>query len=192
MRACLLFLILSACGDDLRPKADANHSHGDSGGSADAAPLTLECASYCTAITARCTGANQQYDSMQNCIDSCTDYPPGALTDTMGNTLGCRVYHTELAASDPATHCLHAGPSGGGACGTTCEGFCAIAVAECPGDWTANTCPNQCGMVTSTPPYAVPSTGNTIECRLYHATMAASDPTTHCPHTVKNNNPVCQ
>lgn len=190
MRFAYLCVLLIACGDDKAARPDASHLNGDA--RSDAAPLTLDCTSYCTAITQRCTGQNQQYASSANCLDSCADLMAGALTDTMGNTLGCRVYHVELALSDPGTHCVHAGPSGGATCGTTCQGFCAIATAECPTQWSANTCANQCSMVATSPPYSSSATGNTIECRLLHATQAATDPTTECPNTVKNQNPVCQ
>jgi len=192
LRLTCLILTLVACGDNKARPPDASHNntHSDSGSGSGGA-LTLDCASYCGAIQTRCTGAVQQYASLQNCMDTCADFTAGALTDMSGNTLGCRVAHTELAADDPTTHCVHAGPSGGDTCGTTCEGFCAVAPVECPSEWTANQCATRCGGINSSPPYSTSSTGNTIECRLYHLTMAATDPTNHCPHTVAMQNPIC-
>jgi hypothetical protein len=198
-----LVLVLASCGSDKQPQSDASTPSGDgavdpdgSNGTIDAAPLTLDCDSYCAAIMETCTGDLAQYDNMQNCVDSCANFPTGALTDSSGNTLGCRVYYTEAARGDAQAHCEHAGPGGGGMCGATiCAGFCSIVVAECPTQWPSNAlCTNAttgCPAVTSTPPYKAPSTGNTIQCRLYHATMAATDPGGHCGHTVRLNNPVC-
>jgi len=154
----------------------------------------LDCNTYCTKIMSACTGANAQYSSMANCVDSCANFPVGAAADQSGNTLGCRINHADLAVSAPATHCVHAGPGGGGVCGMVCDGFCSIVVAECPALWTTQTCTNQqngCPSFSSTPPYKAPSAGDTLECRLYHATMAATDPTNHCSHTTANST-VCQ
>lgn len=192
LRLTCLLLALTACGDNKTLPPDSSRPRTDSGSGSNGGPLTLDCTSYCNAINTRCTGTNQQYANVQNCMDSCADFTAGTLGDSSGNTLGCRLYHTELSADAPDQHCVHAGPSGGMTCGTTCEGFCAIAPVECPTEWTVNQCASRCANITSTPPYSTASTGNTIECRLYHLTMAATDPTNHCPHTVAMNNPVCQ
>lgn len=106
-----------------------------------------------------------------------------------GDTLGCRAYHAGAAKADGALHCPHAGPSGDGACGMTCDGFCDIAVATCKTEWPDKTaCMTACaalpkaGMKYNTSMTA----GNTIECRLYHLSVAATDAAsagTHCPHT---------
>lgn len=87
----------------------------------DAPIATGGCATYCTQVTANCTAANAQYDDMADCMAYCTDvaWPAGADTDTTGNTLGCRLYHVGVAAGDPATHCGHAGPTGGSVCGAS-------------------------------------------------------------------------
>lgn len=78
-------------------------------------------------------------------------------------------------------------------CGaSTCDGFCALAPTICPTQWQVNTCANRCGMLTSTPPYNIASSGDTLECRLYHLTAASVDPTTHCPHTDRMNSDTCQ
>jgi hypothetical protein len=193
----LLIAITGACGDD-RDKGGDGNADAPAGGDAaiDAAPLTLSCSSYCTAILATCTGALQQYGDMAACLGSCAHFTEGALGETSGNTLGCRIYHTEAAQGDAEAHCEHAGPGGGSMCGaTSCEGFCSIAPVVCPMEWKANTCANNCAAIASVPPYSVASTGNTIECRLYHATIAATDAasaTTHCPHTDRMNSATCQ
>ena len=160
---------------------------------ADAPALALDCASYCTAILGACTNERAQYESMASCLGACEHLPVGALGETTGNTLGCRIYHTEFAQQDPVTHCEHAGPGGGSMCGaSTCDGFCTVAPIICPTQWQAATCANRCGALTSVPPYSINSTGDTLECRLYHLTAATVDAATHCPHTDRMNSATCQ
>jgi hypothetical protein len=184
----LALLVLAACGSD-SSSVDAAVKH-DGSGSGSAA---LDCATYCTKIQANCTATNAQYSSSADCMASCSHFPVGAAADTSGNTLGCRIYHAGNAMADPTTHCIHAGPSGGGVCGMPCEGFCSLVTAECPTQYpTANTCATDCAAYAATPPYSSNVTsGNNLSCRIYHATAASTDPTTHCPHTAMNGGGVC-
>ena len=190
----LAFVLLAACGSDSGSKIDAamgvDGQTPDGGGSGSA---TLSCADYCSTITSACTGANQQYATATDCMNTCMHFPMGMLGDTTGNTLGCHSYHAGAAMTDAATHCIHAGPSGGGACGASCEDFCSLVTAICPTEYpNANTCMTQCGQYATTPPYTSGETmGNTFACRMYHATAASTNPTLHCPHTAKNSN-VCK
>lgn len=202
MRHLLLVCVLgTACGSDSDKRVDAAVAGDDALTDAlgDATPdsstnLTLDCASYCGGIMAACIGANAQYASMQNCLDSCADFPAGSLGQTSMNTLGCRVYHTEAARTNADSHCVHAGPGGGSMCGADlCEGFCSIVVAECPTEWpNAGGCATECANFGSSgQPFSTAATGDTVECRLYHATMAATSPSGHCTHTDVNS-AVCQ
>jgi hypothetical protein len=194
MRTIILALLLVGCGNDSggnnNPDAPGG---GDGPGGGDAPALTLDCASYCNANVTTCTTALGQYDTAQACLGFCEHLTVGALGDTTGNTLGCRIYHTEFARQDAQTHCEHSGPGGGSMCGaTSCEGFCSVAPIICPTQWQANTCATRCAALTSTPPYSINSTGDTLECRLYHLTLATVDPTTHCPHTDRAASDTCQ
>jgi len=158
----------------------------DSDAGGGSGTIALTCTSYCTANIATCTGANSQWGSMQNCLDTCAKWTTGAASDTSGDTLGCRVYHTTAAEMDPTTHCVHAGPSGGGMCGaSTCATFCPLEDALCPGQYPAGSdCATTCPTIATNPPFSANDTGkNDIECRFYHLTAASTDPTTHCPHT---------
>lgn len=75
------------------------------------------CDGFCTDMMATCSGDNAQYASKDECLTSCAAFPTtGTDGDTSGDTLQCREYHLGAAASDPATHCSHAGESGGGVC----------------------------------------------------------------------------
>ena len=100
-------------GDTNPMRTDTNV--GDSGSDAG---ITVDCATYCTRITAACTTTHAQYTTMATCMTQCAAamWTVGAATDTGGNTLGCRIYHAGAAMADPAMHCDHAGPLGGGVC----------------------------------------------------------------------------
>jgi hypothetical protein len=147
-----------------------------------------DCDDYCTAIGANCTGVESQYGSMATCLAACAAFPQGTIGDMSGNTLECRDYHAAAAAADATTHCVHAGPGGAGVCGTNCDGFCQIVMDSCTGTEeayaTLGACTTACGGFTDTEKYdAGDMSGDTLACRLYHATAASTDPVTHCGHT---------
>ncbi len=163
---------LSACGGD--------------DGEPDAAGAT--CEDYCTRLQSNCAGANAQYTSRDQCIASCASYPQGAPDDQSGNSLECRNYHAGAALGAPGTHCVHAGPGGAGQCGSNCEGFCQLVMATCTdalevyGSVTA--CLTACGGFDDTEAFDVSDVaGDTLACRIYHATVATQDANTHCEHT---------
>jgi hypothetical protein len=150
------------------------------------------CDAYCKSITDNCTGEHSQYGAPEFCQGSCAAFPLGEASDMSGNTLGCRTYHAGAAAMDPAVHCGHAGPGGGSACGENCEGFCSIAQTACPEVWAdAGACMAACANFDPAEPYdATDVKGNSLACRLYHATAAAVDPVTHCAH-IKGDSMPC-
>jgi hypothetical protein len=150
------------------------------------------CADYCATMATNCTGALTQWGNEGFCAASCATFPVGAPEDMAGNTLGCRVYHAGAAAADPETHCVHAGPGGSGVCGAVCEGFCTIGMAACPDKWAdAAACMAACAMFDDAETYdATDVSGNTLACRLYHATAASVDPVTHCGH-IGGDSPTC-
>lgn len=125
-----------------------------------------------------------------------------AVTDPAGNTLGCRIYHAGAPSMTmPATHCPHAGPGGDQLTASTpaicsggdvCASFCALQVKACgsveaplPGNPTDSTgnplfqyqnvanCMTACAGFDKTHPYSTMSAGNSLACRLLHATSAA-------------------
>lgn len=195
MKTCLLLLVVAACGSD-SSTIDAKPTGGsDAKVFMDAAPQPATCSTYCSTITSACTGAtNSQYGSMVTCIASCAHFPVGTAGEQSGDTLQCRAYHANAALVDPATHCVHAGPSGGSVCGTPCQGFCDMAVAECPTQYPAAAgCATTCGGMTAGSAFdSSIQSGNTVSCRVYHATAASTDPTTHCPHIAAPSAPPCQ
>ena len=95
----------------------------DTGGSEDTGPPPAmgPCVDYCDQLETNCTGDNAQYADYEQCLSYCmgANWPEGETTDMAGNTIGCRIYHGgDPAASDPAFHCPHAGPSGADVCGS--------------------------------------------------------------------------
>jgi hypothetical protein len=52
---------------------------------------------------------------MAHCTATCASFTVGTsqVTDTSGNTLGCRIYYARAPSMmEAATHCAHAGPGG--------------------------------------------------------------------------------
>ena len=156
-------------------------------------PPAEGCDGYCATITSNCTGQFTQYGSPEMCLATCAAFAPGAPGDTSGNTLACRIYHAGAAADADDTHCTHAGPGGDMACGGNCEGFCAIAGEFCPDAWPdAAACNAACIGFDGAEKYdASDVAGDTLACRLYHATAAAIDPAIHCGH-IKGDSPTCK
>ncbi len=193
-------IVLAACGGDPGNRA------------IDAPPVTLDCTTYCREIETNCTGLNAQYPTMAQCMATCAKFTtPGALTDMAGNTLGCRIYHAgDPSRLTPTIHCIHAGPAGAqtnaaaGQCGDACTDFCSLNLATCTGALAQYadmaTCLTACNgtgpgtgfnkmnpyIIDGTKTPAVPPTGDSLACRLYHTTNAALDAAAaalHCPHT---------
>jgi hypothetical protein len=68
------------------------------------------CEGFCTLALDACTGANEQFASMAECMTACAGYDatePYDVTDTGGDTFACRLYHLTAAVGDPGTHCDH-------------------------------------------------------------------------------------
>lgn len=152
------------------------------------------CAMYCAAMMSSCLDAHAQYTSLDSCLGACNGLPPGAPGETSGNSLACRAYHAGMASISPEVHCVHAGPGGAGACGQNCDGFCAIATATCPAEHpSVDGCLSDCAGFMDTEPYNTEdAAGDTLACRLYHLTIAATSPgdaEVHCGHTIAQSPP---
>jgi hypothetical protein len=177
----------------------------------------LSCLTYCSEVLADCTGANTQFESMQQCMNMCGDMDLGSETDTSGNTVGCRIYHVRKGVTDGpiGVHCKHAGPSGAGVCGERCDNLCSRATKLCveangvqsDAYESYDACMDLCVAVDGgTDGYAIdplaelPATGNTVNCRIYHLAnaykyIAGSEVNpdqlnAHCDHT-REFSPVC-
>jgi hypothetical protein len=179
--------------------ATSSSSTGSAGDGAGGG-AALDCASYCAEVAANCTTTHEQFTDSATCMGTCAAYPVGAVSDTSGNTLGCRYYHGGAAMADPTTHCPHAGLTGGdndptdataGTCGEACDNFCTVALAVCMGQPSAYATKDDCMMeckqfAPDATDYNTSDTGNNdYGCRVYHLTAASADASsaaTHCPH----------
>ena len=169
----------------------------------DIAPTDPNCADYCSAVQAACTGANSQYPSIEECLDYCGTiafFPIGTADDTSGNTIGCRTYHATVAAQpgNADTHCAHAGPTGGDVCGSWCDNYCALATKNCAGANALYATEAECGTACaafSTDGDVGATDGSSVQCRIYHLGVAGTNPpdsnATHCPHGAPDGGGVC-
>lgn len=186
----------AGCGDDTTSPAggDMSMSMDLSGGGAPT------CAAYCAKIETNCTagsdgGGNTQYMDAATCNTYCTTaaaWPAGKTGDLSGNTIGCRLYHAGAAAADPVLHCPHAGPTGGNVCGSWCDNYCQLMAKNCTGSnavYDAATCMSNCTMIPTTG-HVNDTSGNSIQCRIYHLGVAATDPATHCVHSRITTDPL--
>jgi hypothetical protein len=180
----------AGCGDDTTSNGGADMSivHDLAGA------VAPTCGAYCAKIQMNCSatgdagGGNVQYASAADCNTYCTTsagWPTGVTNDQSGNTIGCRLYHAGAAAADPVLHCPHAGPTGGTVCGSLCENYCQLMAKNCTGAnavYSATDCMTKCALIPDT---GKPNdmAGNTVQCRIYHLSAAASDPVLHCPHS---------
>lgn len=172
---------------------DAGAAH-DAASAVDSAPAT-PCEAYCNAVVQNCP--NAEYNNVPTCLALCPAFDPGQSTDTSQDSLGCRAHYAALAATDPS-NCRAAGPLGGGVCGNDlCNTFCALDTFVCIAnnaqfDGGEIGCETDCvadfdTYVTDAGNDLALSTGNTLNCRVWHLEAAvgggATELNTHCPHT---------
>jgi hypothetical protein len=182
--AALFMFTAVACGDD----DDDDDDVIDSGTpTIDGSEVALSCATYCTDIAANCTGDTLAQFGPAGCAETCDSWDEGVYM-VAGNTLGCHQYHAGAAEGDPGVHCIHAGPTGGGVCGTdVCAAFCDLVEAACgtfdPLPYADNAeCLSECAKFTPGDYVGPASAGDSLACRFYHATAATAAPTPHCGH----------
>jgi len=75
-----------------------------------------QCQDYCDTYLKNCTDKLNAYVDAADCLAQCGEWYPGTAADTMGDTVGCRIYHAGVAMADANTHCPHAGPGGAMVC----------------------------------------------------------------------------
>jgi hypothetical protein len=167
------------------------------------------CEGYCQLIMGGCTGTNAQFANVAQCLNWCATYPTvGAERPyaTGNDTYQCHIYHAQVAVQrgDIAdVHCTHAGPTGANVCGTShqCRAFCRGQIAACGLTGTTNgqyasqaACETSCATWTVGSFGASTTSGNTLACRAYHATVAIESSTNagnHCSHTSATGGGVC-
>jgi hypothetical protein len=130
-------------------------------------------------------------------------FPLNATAATV-TELPCRRYHASVArtsANNSAIHCPHA-LFGDGQCGSTCQTYCNVVMGVCTGansqyngSSAMSDCMSACGGFRVSTDYLNNITsGNTAQCRVYHASVATGSAAlamTHCPHTGASGGGVC-
>jgi hypothetical protein len=152
------------------------------------------CEDYCAIQLVACTGDLAQYQSSAECLAVCGALLPGSNGDQVGNSVGCRRYHSFNSTLGPDNHCAHSGPTGDGHCGHddadtgymgNCDSYCTLLAAACPTEFdnemgTAEKCMETCIELPEAPAdskYSVTnaeaSTG--LHCRVLHTVRAFAD-----------------
>lgn len=177
---------------------DAAGGGGGRGGAEDASI----CDRYCDAIMVACDPEDPdaarlpQYGDLAQCLSVCERMDPGEPGDRNVNTVECRLHQAELARYEVLDACPKAGPEGRGACGSSCESYCGLMMSVCTaesvaglgGDFyfdTFDQCLAECENVPDGGPYSQSESfyaGDTLQCRLFHLSVAALEAFEHCEH----------
>lgn len=176
-------------------------------GAAGSGAASKLCSQYCDAVTRACTKEYSVYGNEEQCLAVCPHLKQGKASDGVGNTVGCR-YNAARDISTEPVDCRFAGPGGGGVCGDNCDSYCELMSQGCSGDdykafWLDDL--DKCKRVCRALPDldedgeldsdetrysalnndARDHNGDTVQCRLFHATAAnasVAGPAGHCWH----------
>lgn len=199
----LLTLLLTSCASiiDLEERDVGDGGLGSSG--------SASCATYCDDAEQLCTAERevQLFANKETCLAVCDKYSKDP--NPAGNTLACRQGQLDKLRSagvvEARTYCPGASPGGGAAsggndssaCGTDCEGFCALRQAACPAKFVESDCIRKCqALPASTDPFNADanfgSGKDDLQCRIAHLSAAAlygsqmgreGDRDNHCSHS---------
>ncbi|WVF70459.1 hypothetical protein IAT40_005249 [Kwoniella sp. CBS 6097] len=70
----------------------------------------------CNATMSACSGENQVYDTIQDCMSAMTSAPLEDFNRVGANTVTCRAFHAPLLTLSPDAYCPNVSPSGGNMC----------------------------------------------------------------------------
>ena len=154
------------------------------------------CEEYCENVAMSCFRENMQYITFDICLDTCELFAEAETNvdaESSVNTLACRSRNAKLAAIDPFRHCQTAGPLGNDACGDNCASFCDLMMDTCREDNTSEdgyyvshkACMDDCSELPDLEFYSVAppeqmSRGNTVQCRMVHASASILAPEEYC------------
>lgn len=146
---------------------------------------TEDCIDYCDLLEENCTGEFSQYAARIACIQTCNILPEGTASEPIGNTLSCRLKFASAADMSPTEFCATAGPAGLGECGNKCAAYCTLLASACETDFSSlDNCEASCEVLAEEGGGFDSSrtTGDTVDCRIYHSSAALDEPETHCGH----------
>lgn len=149
-----------------------------------------QCDEYCFLTRRDCDG---MYSTFNQCKQICETFPTDG-TSLGGDSVQCRI--AQLA--DGPAGCNAASIASDGTCGSTCEGYCAQAMAHCEGPLAIfpdeDACLASCALMPQGQfnDWDGSVGANSLMCRAYHASSPAiDDAPTHCPHTAIYNDQKC-
>lgn len=154
----------------------------------DAIPAPT-CENYCAIVSAACDATAPEYATPAECLGVCAEgakLAPGEAGDTTQNTIACRIAHTMVGfVEHPELHCPVGGVGGGNVCGSWCNNYCALAMANCAGGDTLYDSAAACAIACasqSTAGRVGDLESDTVQCRMTYLLQAgASDaPTPLC------------
>jgi hypothetical protein len=162
------------------------------------------CHEYCDTVANACSGEASVYSGTELCLAVCEKLPPGKAGDEFKNTAACRLEQARIVErqhGEDLSQCPAAGPGGealpddgGPLCGSACEAFCTIYMKTCTDPEQFKVfedeaeCLDDCATVPDLGGYSTAiSSGNTLQCRLWHVTAAADSPYPHCNHAAGLN-----
>jgi hypothetical protein len=166
---------------------------GGSGGTVNLEPVLSTCERYCNTVTQTCSGQFAQYATQTDCLAVCLLLPEGQVGETEHNSVQCRLTAAGQAPLEPSHYCPIAGPGGNGVCGSNCESLCTLVESLCAAEADAEEltgCKKNCQELSDLETYSVDPEaalyeGSHVQCRLYHATVAAvTDTEQHCQHAL--------
>lgn len=160
------------------------------------------CARYCDVNLINCED-HAVYENRGQCMAACAALPRGEYSDTIENTVGCRIYHSKNAAGVAETHCTHGGPSGNGHCGVytvaedgftgNCESYCYLFQAACEDEFEAEgyssikDCARDCsekfednGAKNDVDYTVQDAVGDTLQCRTHQAVRVLAGEDASC------------
>ena len=89
-------------------EAGSDGAAAGAGGAAEGPTQADLCEKFCADEATTCSGDLKQYANSATCLSDCNGYTLGEAEDTSGNTLYCRIYHLNAAATMSAMmHCPH-------------------------------------------------------------------------------------
>jgi hypothetical protein len=160
-----------------------------------------DCTDYCNQVTTHCAGSNKVYDRPESCMAVCALMDPGdrlggSNDSTTTNTLACRIQLLGSNQVFEGNQCPSVGPGGNDKCGNDCEALCTLRRQVCAGIpeeagldeiTDLGTCERECAaLAVKTLDTEEDIKGDTLQCRLVHASEAAISPQlaqTHCLHS---------
>jgi hypothetical protein len=148
------------------------------------------CKTYCKHVMDACMGEDQVYTTIEVCDGVCTKLEArglvGHFDEPGGNTVACRDKQAQNAAfGETKMFCPNAGPGGGDACGPDCESYCMLYADTCADVFPPlENCLSACAVLKRSPPFNSVSdySGDSLDCRLVHVSVATTDHEMHCPH----------